>query len=387
MINEPVFMPAADFRNLPVQTTAAKEIKTRGKLCFYEGYLYISEPGSGIHIIDNRNPSSPTAVGFVELLGNADIAIRNGKLYADAFVDLLWFDISNAAEPQLLGRIENLFVDALPVVENGYGCDYSMCDPENRGNNIVVGWTLEKRIEEIVRNPNDEVYDMVADAGGSSQANGANGSMSRFSLYKDYLYAVINYQMSIIDLSGPEPVKAVESIYIGDVETIFSYGDNLFLGTPTGMSIYSVANPVAPVRMSTVWHVYGCDPVVVDNDLAYVTIHSGNTCGQNNNELLIIDVSDVENPKLLVSYAMTRPKGLGIDRGTLFLCDEGLKVYKIGNPQELMTNRLAHFANIEGYDVIPYNDVLMMIADDGLYQYDYSDPEKVSLLSKISIVE
>ena len=159
----------------------------------------------------------------------------------------------------------------------------------------------------------------------------------------------------------------------------------MFFEKPTGMVIYSVANPLVPEYQSTVWHVIGCDPVVVDNDLAYVTVHSGNMCGQNNNELLIIDVTDTKQPKLLVTYAMTRPKGLGIDKGSLFVCDDGLKIYKIGDPQQLMANRLAHYSGMDGYDVIPYNDVAMMIAEDGLYQYSYSNLDQISLLSKIAI--
>ncbi|MDR1881031.1 MAG: hypothetical protein LBQ78_08865 [Tannerellaceae bacterium] len=392
VINEPVAMTAAEFRSFPIRTKAPQEIESQGKICFYEGYLYICEPGKGIHIIDNRNPASPQPVGFIELLGNADVAIRDGKLYADAYVDLLWFDIANPAQPQLLGRIEELFNEALPATQNDYGYDYNMCMSEKEKGNIVIGWTLKERSEEVVRYRGNGEYlylnEMSPNSGGGAIANGTNGvngSMSRFGLYKDYLYSVINYTMAIIDLSGAEPVKAADGIYIGDVETIFSYGDNLFLGTPTGMSIYSVKDPLAPEWMSTVWHVFGCDPVVVENDLAYVTVHSGNLCGQNNNELLIIDVSDVNSPKLLVSYAMTKPKGLGIDNGTLFLCDDGLKIYKVGDPQQLMANRLVHFQNMEGYDVIPYNNVLMMIAEDGLYQYDYSDLGKITQLSRISV--
>jgi hypothetical protein len=388
MINEPVVMSGEEFRNLPIQTKAPQEIESKGKICFYEGYLYISEPDKGIHIIDNRNPSSPAAVGFVELMGNADLLIRDGKLYADAYVDLLWFDISNPAQPQLLGRVENLFEAAYPPADNEYGFDYSLCYSETTKGNVVVGWKAKEREVEVFYSTDGDdrvMYNDATAAGGAESSAGVNGSMSRFGLYKDYLYTVINYTMSVIDLSGDEPVKAAENIYVGEVETIFSYGDNLFLGAPTGMSIYSVKNPLAPERMSTVWHVYGCDPVVVEDDLAYVTVHSGNTCGQNNNELLIIDVSDVTSPKLLVSYAMTKPKGLGIDKGTLFLCDEGLKIYKIGDPQQLMANRLVHFANVEGYDVIPYNNVLMMIADDGLYQYDYSNLEKITQLSRIAV--
>jgi hypothetical protein len=192
--------------------------------------------------------------------------------------------------------------------------------------------------------------------------------------------------MTIFDLSADKPSKVAENIYIGrNVETIFSYEDNMFMGTPTGLIIYSVKDPIKPEFQSSISHVYGCDPVVVENDIAYVTVHSGNLCGQNTNELIIINVSDVKNPKQIVSYAMTNPKGLGIDNGKLFLCDDGLKIYKVGDPQKLLSNRLAHFMDMDGFDVIPYNNVLMMIAEDGLYQYDYSDLSKINLLSTLEI--
>jgi hypothetical protein len=211
--------------------------------------------------------------------------------------------------------------------------------------------------------------------------------MSRFVLYRDYLYAVINNTLCIFTLNGDTPVKAADNLYVNNVETIFSYKDNLFMGTPTGMVIYSVADPLKPEYMREIWHVFGCDPVVVENDLAYVTIHAGNACGQDNNDLIIYDVSNVRDPKHLVTYAMKNPKGLGIDNGKLFLCDDGLKVYDATDPQTLMAHRLAHYAGMDGFDVIPFQNVLMMIADDGLYQYDYSDVNKISQLSKLPIVK
>jgi hypothetical protein len=157
------------------------------------------------------------------------------------------------------------------------------------------------------------------------------------------------------------------------------------MGTPNGLLIYSVEDPLAPVKCSEILHVYGCDPVVVEDDLAYVTVHSGNLCGQNFDELILIDVSDVYEPKQLVSYAMQNPKGLGIDQGVLFLCDEGLKIFKITEPQTLIANQLKHYTGMDGYDVIPFDNVLMMIADEGLYQYDYSDINDIKPLSFIPV--
>ncbi len=387
-VNKPVLMSADVFRSSVKVTTQPEEITQKGKICFYEGYLYISEPGKGIHIIDNRNPASPASVGFIELIGNADVAIRNNILYADSYIDLVGFDISNPALPVLKSRLENVFPQSYPPIEEGY-IDSELCNLAATNGNIVVGWTQEEETHTLEYYKNEQVYNdaMTNSSGGSSGGStGVNGSMSRFGLYKDYLYVVLNDYMSIFNLAGDEPEKAVENMYIGgSVETIFSYKDCMFMGTPTGMMIYSVADPLKPEYQSMMWHVYGCDPVVVENDIAYVTVHSGNNCGQNFNELIILNVKDVKNPQPIVSYTMTKPKGLGIDNGTLFLCDDGLKIYNAEDPQTLMANRLAHYSGMEGYDVIPYDNVLMMIADDGIYQYDYSNLKEIKQLSKLAV--
>lgn len=387
-VNKPVLMSADVFRSSVKVTTQPEEITQKGKICFYEGYLYISEPGKGIHIIDNRNPASPASVGFIELIGNADVAIRNNILYADSYIDLVGFDISNPALPVLKSRLENVFPQSYPPIEEGY-IDSELCNLAATNGNIVVGWTQEEETHTLEYYKNEQVYNdaMTNSSGGSSGGStGVNGSMSRFGLYKDYLYVALNDYMSIFNLAGDEPEKAVENMYIGgSVETIFSYKDCMFMGTPTGMMIYSVADPLKPEYQSMMWHVYGCDPVVVENDIAYVTVHSGNNCGQNFNELIILNVKDVKNPQPIVSYTMTKPKGLGIDNGTLFLCDDGLKIYNAEDPQTLMANRLAHYSGMEGYDVIPYDNVLMMIADDGIYQYDYSNLKEIKQLSKLAV--
>lgn len=385
-INEPVFVPADEIRSRSIVTQPPQEIEEQGKLCLYEGYLYISEPGKGIHIIDNKVPASPRNVGFIELEGNVDIAIYNNKLYGDHFVDLVYFDISNPAKPEYIGRLENAFKYALPIDDFTDIYDWNACYAEENKDKIVVGWKKERREYTIEHYNEMACYDASYSSSGGSSSTGVNGSMSRFSIHKGYLYTVMNHTMSIIDISTATPTKPVEDLAVDfNVETIFYYKNHMFLGTPTGMSIYSIENPIKPERMSTTWHINGCDPVVVENDIAYVTIHSGNFCGQNNNELIIYDVSDVKSPKMLVSYAMTKPKGIGVDNGILFVCDDGLKIFDASDPLTLMGKQLAHYSGMEGYDLIPHNNVLMMIADDGLYQYDYKDVTKISQLSKIGI--
>ena len=386
-INEPIFMATSTFRNSVKVTTEPQKITSIGKMCFYNNYLYISEPEKGIHIINNTDPTNPQQTGFIELLGNADLAIRNGLLYADSYIDLVWFDVSNPALPELKGRLDSIFPNAFPMTQNQYGIDYTVSYPTtNKG--IIIGWVLKERTEEVSTYAGGYGNGGIALNAGSSGSNstGINGSMSRFSIYNDHLYSVINNYLNVFDLTGNKPVKAGADFYIGrNVETIFSYKDNMFMGTPTGLLIYSVKDPLKPVFQSSLSHVYGCDPVVVENDLAYVTVHSGNLCGQSSNELFIVDISNIKSPKQLVSYTMTNPKGLGIDNGKLFLCDDGLKIYKVTDPQTIMSNQLAHYSGMNGYDVIPQNNILLMIASDGLYQYNYSDLNNIRQISKIPI--
>lgn len=392
-INEPVFMSADDFRKALKVSQTPHAITGIGKMAYYEGYLYMSEPGKGIHVIDNRNPAQPEVVGYIELLGNADLAIRDNKLYADSYIDLVWFDVSDPAAPALLGRLEKVFPEALPVILNNSGMDYTMVYNGNKGDSICVGWNEVEREEpyEEYRGGwfwgwgwlrEGDMLTAMNDGAKGSSTTGVNGSMSRFTIYDDKLYSVLNNQMTIFDLSPATPVKAVESFYVGwNVETIFSYKDNMFMGTPTGLIIYSVADPLKPVFQSSITHVFGCDPVVVENDIAYVTVRSGNNCGQDNNELIIMDVSNVKSPKSIVTYKMVQPKGLGIDNNKLFLCDDGLKIFDVTNPQTMIANMYKHYTGMDGYDVIPFNNTLMMISDKGIYQYDYTDVQNIKQLS------
>jgi hypothetical protein len=399
-INEPIVMDAAEFRNSVKVSRVPHELTGYGKISYYNGFLYMSEPGKGIHIINNQNPANPQVVGYIELLGNADLSVRNNILYADSYVDLVWFDVTDPSLPVFKGRLKNAFPDVLPLVDNSAGIDFKMCQEYQSANKIIVGWKEVERTEPVedywsnggfwgwVRNgvffSAEKNLDFATSSPGGG--NSVNGSMSRFIIYQKYLYSVMHNQMQVFDLSGAEPVKAIQDINIGwNVETIFSYQEYMFMGTPTGMLIYSVEDPLKPVFQSSIQHIFGCDPVVVEDDIAYVTIHSGNNCGQTSDALIIYDVKDKKNPKQLVSYAMTHPKGLGIDNKVLFVCDDGLKIFNATDPQKIMASQLAHYKGMAGYDVIPFNKVLMMIAEDGIHQYDYSTLSQIQKISFLPV--
>ena len=82
---------------------------------------------------------------------------------------------------------------------------------------------------------------------------------------------------------------------------------------------------------------------------------------------------------------MTEPYGLGIHNGTLFVCEgeHGFKVYDASYENSITSHLIASFPGIKAYDVIPLENVLFMIGEDGFYIYDYSDLNSISLLGTL----
>jgi len=183
------------------------------------------------------------------------------------------------------------------------------------------------------------------------------------------------------------PIAVRKDLIAWDIETIFPYKENLFIGSSSGMYILDISSPEAPSILSTYQHVRSCDPVVVDDKYAYVTLRSGTACQGFTNQLEVINIENLRSPQLSYTYLMTNPHGLGIDDGTLFVCDgnDGLKAYNAKDVSAIDKNLLAHYKNINALDVIPLGDVLMMIGENGIYQYDYSNPKDIKLLSQIKL--
>jgi hypothetical protein len=224
------------------------------------------------------------------------------------------------------------------------------------------------------------------DMGGST---GKSGSMARFAIARDRLYVVDENTLRIFNITDAKnPVFEGRVQMRGGVETIFAYGSNLFFGTQTGLDIYSIANPSAPAYMSTYTHITACDPVVVQGNLAYVTLRGGRACGNAPNVLEVIDVTEVNNPRIVNSLGMQGPYGLGVDRNLLFVCEGqfGFKTFALDNP--VQPRFLANNPTHDAFDLIAYNNILMVIGKNGLFQYSYkndvANPD-ITFLSKIPV--
>jgi hypothetical protein len=393
--NVPVVMGFDEFRSA-VKKTAPKELDTPGKIYFKDNYIFVNEFQEGIHVIDNANPAAPQILNFIEIPGNIDIVVRGNILYADSYIDLVAIDISDPANPVEVDRYENAFPNVLPPMEDYtypvYGLDFSK--------GVVVGWETRDVTEVVERENNYGFAKEVSfdDSGvpsiGQNEVSfdrssvGIGGSMAKFTLIGDNLFAMHNNTLKQFNVSEIPGINAGPEVAIGyQVETLFPHGTKLFMGTTTGMVVYDVSNPSIPQFVSVFNHINSCDPVVIEGNYAYVTLRSGTQCNGFTNQLDVVDISSLANPFLVKSYPMFNPHGLGIDNHILFICDgdAGLKVYDATDPMEIHMNQLAHFADIKTFDIIPYNGIAMMIGSDGLYQYDYTNLDSLKLLSHLPI--
>jgi hypothetical protein len=393
----PVWMTPEQIRE-EVKPLLDRPLEVPGKIYFYKNYILINEIGRGIHFYDNTDPKLPVKKVFYDIPGNVDMAIKDDILIADDAYDLRSIDISDIMHPKTISRHGNYknqvlgtgnpqilaFMQSTDVV-NTFDCSNSNFGQSffTTPNGIawasgdVAGFALDSK----------GGGGLVAINSGNS-AVGIGGSFARFAIYDQYLYAVNQTNLTTLKLEkGIFNEQSRQQLGWG-IETIFPYKDKLFIGSNSGMFIFDNSKPSSPKMLSQFQHSRACDPVVVNETTAYVTLRNGNDCQGFVNQLDVVDITNLSNPKLIKSYPMKHPHGLSLSDKTLYICEgqHGLKTLDVTNNESV--SELAFDKSVKSYDVIALGDKrLLMIGSDGFYQYDATNPSKLELLSKILVAE
>jgi len=117
-----------------------KEIKESGKIYIYKNYVFVNDKNKGIDIINNSNPEKPVKISFLKIHGNVDISVKNNFLYADSFIDLVVFDISDINNIKLVNRLKDVFPYYLSVPQNTE-VDWQTLNTQNT---VVVDWVIKR---------------------------------------------------------------------------------------------------------------------------------------------------------------------------------------------------------------------------------------------------
>jgi hypothetical protein len=374
----PVTETLADFR-ASVSIEEPQAIKQAGKIYTYEDYIFVNDFFQGIHIIDNSNPENPVKLSYLKIPANQDIAVKDDILYADSGIDLVAFNISNITNITTVARLENVFPTYNEVTLEGADfIDYSSFDASEE---VIVGFTYETRRELI----SDAIFiEASSDAGSGNTGQG--GSLARFNITGDMLYAIDNYSLNIFDISNLNNPQDLGEEYVGwQIETIFNYEDYLYIGSTAGMFIYSLDTPSSPTYQSEISHIVGCDPVVVQGNFAYVTIRGGNLCGQDLSILEVINVENKQNPLILEQYSLNQPYGLGVKDNLVFVCDQGVGLRVFDASQTPILEEIQLYENATALDVIPQDDKLIMVSETAIFQYLYTE-EGLTVLSEFNLL-
>jgi hypothetical protein len=368
-----------------IKSNAPAAVKAPGKIFLYGNYIFLNEVDKGVHIIDNTNPSNPVIKAFINIPGNLDIAVKGNTLYADLYSDLVVVDITNPLQAKFVKYVPDIFPER--NYTGGFAADKSK---------IIVDWvkrdtTIDLNTPPVYCNRCLYASSSFSDTRGNvgnaaTRPVGVAGSMARFSIVNNYMYTVNNSRLTSFNIDNTlDPQKTAEQQVGWNIETIYPFESKLFIGSMTGMFIYDITNPATPVAQGQFTHVRSCDPVITDGKYAYVTLRNGTACNGAVNQLDIVDISNIYTPLLSKTYPMVNPHGLTMDNNLLFICDgkAGLKMYDAADPLNISLKK--QISDIETYDAIAWNGNLLVVAKQGLYQYDYSAGNKLDLKSKISV--
>jgi hypothetical protein len=379
----PVVTTPQQFRTNDIKTFSGATLKNPGKIYFYKNYLLINEAGKGIHFFDISNPDAPKEVVFYSILGNFDMAIKDDLLYADNVIDLLQVDIKDILNPKITKRIENY--------NNHYSANNSTHVAYYEKTNVTQEIDCRQNVGNFFFQNGGFFVDafttrrdvLQSGAAVGGQGTGVGGSTARFTFAHDFLYTV---DQSSIRTWEPKNLVNVDERQLGwGIETIFPFKDKLFIGSNTGMFIFTIEKNGQPSLQSTFTHARACDPVVADDNTAYVTLRTGTFCAGNNNQLDIIDIKNLTNPKLLRSVPMHNPHGLALHNNKLYICEGkfGLKVFETTNDN---VNEIAFEKSLESEDIIILDEKnALLIGPKGFYMLDVSNPKSIKVLSSILV--
>jgi hypothetical protein len=123
----------------PITLSGPRAIENPGKIYLYGKYLLVNEISRGIHVFDNSDATAPQAIGFLELAGNTDMAIKDGVLYADHIGDLVSLTLNDFGAIEETGRLPlGTFPLGVPPPKGFY---FECIDPEK---GLVVSWERQE---------------------------------------------------------------------------------------------------------------------------------------------------------------------------------------------------------------------------------------------------
>lgn len=72
-----------------VEALPPQDVIQSGKIYIKDNFMFINEVNKGFHVYNYSNPQNPVKIGFIQIPGATDLAIRNNIIYINQAVDLV----------------------------------------------------------------------------------------------------------------------------------------------------------------------------------------------------------------------------------------------------------------------------------------------------------
>lgn len=132
---KPIYINKTAFTT--VESVSAKSFSKVGKIFKLGNRIYITDIGTGVHVINNAIPSNPTKEAFISIYGNSDVAVKNNTMYADNASNLLAIDISDLNNVSISKTIENVYENSGQKYPKNFS-GYFECVDADKG--FVIDW-------------------------------------------------------------------------------------------------------------------------------------------------------------------------------------------------------------------------------------------------------
>jgi hypothetical protein len=127
----PTILDRTTFEN-SVKSLPNQPIVKSGKIYIKDNLMFINEVNKGFHAYNYTNPEKPVRIGFIQILGATDLAIRDNTVYINQAVDLVTLEYNASSNSiAIKHRNKNVF----PQKQSPDGTIAN-----TTGNQIVVDW-------------------------------------------------------------------------------------------------------------------------------------------------------------------------------------------------------------------------------------------------------
>ena len=208
--------------------------------------------------------------------------------------------------------------------------------------------------------------------GDGAVVTGVGGSTARMTISGDYLYAISGSRVQLFDITTPaSPLPYTQVEVDWDIQTLFPHDQYLLVGAASGVHILDNTDPASPQYVGDFTHARALDPVVAQGEHAYVTLKRDSAIAGTDivDQMNVLDISDITQPRLLETISMQGPSGLSVDGEQLYVCDgaAGLKQFSLADPASPQFTQ--SIPGVDCFDVIAQDQNLFVIDEFGLSQY------------------